>query len=100
MSASDKAYKQMHHAATPIYKPWSGGIQTPDDPKKRFAANQTEYLRTRDFNPLKVKFLKMRDSPAALRKFRIAFYAFPLCIGIVSGTSHYIRESFVIYLKY
>jgi hypothetical protein len=67
LKASSKAYEEQHTANTPLYKPWAGGIANEEavDGKHRFGQKQTEYLKSKDFNPLKDKFFKMKDSPVA-----------------------------------
>ena len=42
----------------------------------------------------------MRDNPSVNKRFRLAMYIAPACFGLMIGVQHYIRESFVIYLKY
>ena len=67
LKASSKAYEEQHTAKTPLYQPWAGGIAKEEgaNAKHRFGQKQTEYLKSKDFNPLKEKFFRMKDSPVA-----------------------------------
>jgi hypothetical protein len=42
----------------------------------------------------------MKNDQRVIRRFKIAYYAFPLIIGSVVGVAHYASQSMAIYLKY
>jgi hypothetical protein len=42
----------------------------------------------------------MKSNPKVIRRFKIAYYAFPLIIGSVVGVSHFASQSLAVYLKY
>ena len=42
----------------------------------------------------------MKNDPKVIRRFKVAYYAFPLIIGTVVGVSHFASQSLAVYLKY
>jgi len=63
-------------------------------------ANQAEYLRSFKFFGVRDKFFRASKDPAAKGRVARTLYVAAAGIGLTAGTIHYVRESFVIYLKY
>lgn len=63
-------------------------------------ANQAEYLKSFKFFGVRDKFFRASKNPAAKTRVARTLYVTAFGIGLTAGGIHYIRESFVIYLKY
>lgn len=62
--------------------------------------NQAEYLRSFKFFGLRDRFFVASKNPANKGKVRRGLYMMAFGVGLTAGVIHYVRESFVVYLKY
>ena len=68
--------------------------------KLKFGFNQNAYLKNLKFGSVRDKFLSVRDSPLTTTRVSRAMIVVPVIVGGLLGTQHFVRESFVMYLKY
>ena len=66
----------------------------------RVAKHQAEALKRIQFQSFRDRFFTSKANPATRQRFGRGAYALALGVGLIVGTVHYTRESFVIYLRY